>query len=99
MTLLPEWSAASPPYAGCLVSRFATDRDRSMSFFRNELRRIAGLAAIGSLLLVLGCGQQDQITSYTVRKPELVDPTLAAKPTASIAAAADNQTLGLIVPV
>src|SRR5947207_3964553 len=70
-----------------------------MSFFRNELRRIVGWAATGSLLLTLGCGQRDQITSYTVRKPELVDPTLAAKPTAPAAAAADNQTLGLIVPV
>jgi hypothetical protein len=57
------------------------------------------LAAAGSLIVVSGCGQHDQITSYTVRKPELVDPTLAAKPAAAAAAATDNQTLGLIVPV
>src|SRR6478609_7282913 len=70
-----------------------------MSFFANELRRIVVLWAAGALLLSGGCGQHDQITSYTVRKPELVDPTLAVKPAAATAAAADNQTLGLIVPV
>src|SRR5437773_11781749 len=70
-----------------------------MSFLANELRRIVVLAAIASLLLSVGCGQHEQIASYTVRKPELVDPTLAAKPTAAGATAADNQTLGLIVSV
>src|SRR5262245_7435665 len=70
-----------------------------MSFFRNELGRIVGLAVAVALLVGAGCGQHDQITSYTVRKPELVDPTLAMKPAAATAAATDNQTLGLIVPV
>ncbi len=60
---------------------------------------MAVLATVGSLLLILGCGQHDQITSYTVRKPELVDPTLAATPPVAATTAADNQTLGLIVPV
>src|SRR5205085_9353525 len=51
-------------------------------------------------LLPGGCGQQDQIASYTVRKPELVDPTLVSRTTPpSAAAATENQTLGLIVPL
>jgi hypothetical protein len=70
-----------------------------MSFFQNELRRFVGIASLASLLAAPGCGQREQITSYTVRKPELVDPTLVARTTTPAAAAADNQTLGLIVPV
>jgi hypothetical protein len=70
-----------------------------MSFFPNELRRIVVWASAASFWVAAGCGQHDQITSYTVRKPELVDPTLVARASAPAAAATDNQTLGLIVPV
>src|SRR5438309_2198293 len=70
-----------------------------MSFFANDLRRIVILSAMASLLSAFGCGQHEQITSYTVRKPELVDPTLVSKTAAPAAAASENQTLGLIVTV
>ncbi|HMC10586.1 MAG TPA: hypothetical protein VKH44_04825, partial [Pirellulaceae bacterium] len=46
-----------------------------------------------------GCGQRDEIARYSVRKPELVDPTLVSKSSAPAAAATEQQTLGLIVSV
>jgi len=46
------------------------------------------------LLLVAGC-YREQITSYTVKKPELIDPTLAAA--AAAAQPRPQQTLGAIV--
>jgi hypothetical protein len=55
-----------------------------------DLRRIL-LAAIA--LLAIGCGPRDEIASYTVRKPELIDPTHAA---ASVEAK-PQQMLGAIV--
>ncbi|HEX5106646.1 MAG TPA: hypothetical protein VFV87_22655, partial [Pirellulaceae bacterium] len=53
--------------------------------------RRACLAAL--VLLAAGCGQREQITSYTVKKPELIDPTHAAAPTD----AKPQQILGAIV--
>src|SRR5207245_10939195 len=49
--------------------------------------------------ILAGCTQQDQITSYRVRKPEQVDPTLVSTANATKQPATDQQTLGLIVPV
>lgn len=45
-----------------------------------------------------GCGQRDEIASYEVPKPELVDPTLVSRPAAENAVATEQQTLGVIVP-
>jgi len=69
-------------------------------FRLKNIVRACLLAAAGPLA---GCGQHDEITSYTVRKPELVDPTLVARTTQArsasegSAAASENQTLGLII--
>jgi hypothetical protein len=57
-----------------------TDRFR-MSFVSNHACKNAAGACIVAAALLAGCGQQDQITSYTVRKPELVDPTLVSRNT------------------
>jgi len=43
-----------------------------MSFRRSYFRLSAAAAGV---VLLLGCGQHDQITHYTVTKPELIDPT------------------------
>src|SRR5205085_16268 len=56
-------------------------------------------AVMASLLAVIGCGQRDQIARYSVRKPELVDPTLIASTSKTTPDAAEQQTVGLIVPV
>ena len=56
-------------------------------------------AALLLAATALGCGQQDKITSYRVKKPELVDPTLVSAPSSPAAPATEQQTLGLIVPV
>lgn len=58
-------------------------------------RRFTALLLVAS---TLGCGQQEQITSYRVKKPELVDPTLVMATTPA-APATEQQTLGLIVPI
>src|SRR5262249_43464425 len=50
-------------------------------------------------ILVLGCSQREEITSYRVRKPELVDPTLVSAASVPAESATDQQTVGLIVPV
>jgi hypothetical protein len=84
-----------------------------MSLMIKDLRLIAAVVALAGLSAVAGCGgrstrsalarlgaPREQITSYKVRKPELVDPTLVARPSPPAAAAAtEQQTLGLIVPV
>jgi hypothetical protein len=57
-----------------------------------HLRRIV---LAGLTLLAAGCYSREQITSYTVRKPELIDPTLAAAATA--AESKPTQILGAIV--
>jgi len=73
-----------------------------MSSRRSHFRLFAA-AAIA--LSFFGCGQHDQITHYTVTKPELIDPTLATQARSasegskSAAAATETQTIGLIVPV
>src|SRR5262245_62013425 len=53
------------------------------------------LTLILGLWLAAGCRPQDQIARYTVPKPNLVDPTLAA----ASAAAVPQQTLGAILAV
>jgi hypothetical protein len=73
-------------------------------FRLKNIVRACLLAAAGPLA---GCDQHDEITSYIVRKPELVDPTLVAR-TAQARSASEgagsgvattqNQTLGLIIP-
>jgi hypothetical protein len=75
-----------------------------LSLFKKEaLLRKVGCAHLSPLLLSIamfaGCNQQDQITSYRVRKPEMVDPTLVSTSNAPAVAATDQQTLGLIVPL
>src|SRR5262245_38955027 len=75
-----------------------------LSLFDNETRtRKAGCAHLPPLLLLaalcMGCTKQDQITSYRVRKPEQVDPTLVSTSSSPAAPATDQQTIGLIVPV
>jgi hypothetical protein len=55
-----------------------------------------GVIAAGVLAMVGGCGQRDEIASYEVPKPELVDPTLVSRPSATPGAA--QQTLGVILP-
>ena len=55
-------------------------------------------ATVLGVSFVSGCGQHDQIAHYTVTKPELIDPTPQAK-SKPPAAATEQQTLGLIVPV
>jgi hypothetical protein len=57
-----------------------------------HLRRIA---LAGLVLLAAGCGSRDEIRKYTVRKPELIDPTLAAA--AAAAEPKPTQILGAIV--
>lgn len=66
-----------------------------MSLFTKDLKLVAGLLVV----ILAGCGQRDQIARYSVRKPELVDPTLVSKSSAPAAAATEQQTLGLIVAV
>ena len=58
-----------------------------------------GLALIGLSALQVGCTQHDEITSYRVRKPELVDPTLVSAAASSTAPATEQQTIGLIIPI
>src|SRR5207244_4449770 len=41
----------------------------------------------------------DEIISYRVRKPEMIDPTLVSTGNASAQPASDQQTVGLIVRV
>lgn len=60
---------------------------------------IRSVCIVAILGLLAGCGQHDQIASYTVPKPELVDPTLVAKVAPTRATTTEQQTLGLIVPV
>jgi hypothetical protein len=48
----------------------------------------------GLTLLAAGCNSREQVTSYTVRKPELIDPTLAAA--AAAAEPKPTQILGAI---
>jgi hypothetical protein len=64
-----------------------------------DLRLIcwAAFAAV-SCFVAGGCDQRDEITRYTVLKPEVVDPTLVAgtRPAATLV---ESRTLGLIVPV
>jgi hypothetical protein len=49
--------------------------------------------------LLFGCTQREEITSYRVRKPEQVDPTLVSTASTANQPATDQQTIGLIVPV
>src|SRR5262245_55180943 len=56
-------------------------------------------AALLIIATVVGCGRQEKITSYRVKKPELVDPTLVSVASSPAVAATEQQTLGLIVPV
>jgi hypothetical protein len=53
---------------------------------------------VAVVVLVAGCGQRDQIAQYTVPKPEVIDSTLVARPSAPSAAAVETQTFGLIIP-
>src|SRR5262245_40384362 len=59
--------------------------------------RLWGSLAV--LLFVAGCGQRDEIASYRVRKPELVDPSLVSAANAPAGPVSEQQTLGVIVPV
>src|SRR5215471_18462694 len=68
-----------------------------MSLFFKDLYPIIALAA--ALVILVGCEQHDQIVSYTVPKPELIDPTLTNAANATAATSGEQQTLGLIVPV
>jgi hypothetical protein len=64
--------------------------------------RRGGLVPPYMLLLLLslgGCGQRDEIAKYTTLKPEIVDPTLQARPASASATSSEQQTLGLIVSV
>jgi hypothetical protein len=70
---------------------------RPMSLYSKDLTRVLAIALL--VVTLPGCGQHDQIASYTVPKPELVDPTLASPASTAAAAAEEQQTLGLIVPV
>lgn len=56
-------------------------------------------AALLLAATVVGCGQQEKITSYRVKKPEVVDPTLISAASTPTALATEQQTLGLIVPI
>jgi len=64
-----------------------------------DLRGFIAVLLVASSCAILGCDQHDQIARYTVAKPELVDPTLVAKANVPAAAVAEQQTLGLIVPI
>ena len=64
-----------------------------MSFSRFTLRSLVWPLVV--LAIATGCRPQDEITSYTVPKPELIDPTLAKAP----AAVNEQQMLGAIVLV
>jgi hypothetical protein len=68
----------------------------------NDLRRHLRVAVgwpwlVIALFMAGGCGQRDEITRYEVLKPEVVDPTLAARPASAASPATKQQTLGLIV--
>src|SRR5262245_7608776 len=54
-----------------------------MSLLTKELRLVDWLGALAIATAIVGCGRRDQITRYTVTKPEIVDPTLVAGPPAS----------------
>jgi hypothetical protein len=56
-------------------------------------------AALLLVVTVAGCGQQEKITSYRVKKPEVIDPTLVSAASTPAAPATEQQTLGLIVPI
>jgi hypothetical protein len=62
-----------------------------MLFSRLDLRRFAGLALAAGVGLA-GCRPAEQITKYTVPKPELIDPTLTAA-----AEGVRQQILGVMV--
>jgi hypothetical protein len=49
--------------------------------------------------LLAACTQREEITSYRVRKPEMVDPTLVSTGSTPPQPLSDQQTLGLIVPL
>jgi hypothetical protein len=62
-----------------------------MSFCRLTLRHIASLGLI--LAAIGGCGRNERVVTYTVPKPELVDPTLVQ----AAANQREQQMLGAIV--
>ncbi len=64
-----------------------------MLFSLLDLRCVAWLALAAGIGVVTGCRPADQITRYTVPKPELIDPTLAA------AAGVRQQTLAAMIEV
>ncbi len=55
--------------------------------------------ALALFLNLAGCGQRDQIASYEVPKPEVVDPALVSRTAAAAPSGKEQQTIGLIVPV
>lgn len=67
----------------------------------NGLRRIfvfgRSLSWLALVWALSGCSQRDEIASYEVLKPEIVDPTLVARPAAT-ADAKPQKTIGLILP-
>jgi hypothetical protein len=71
-----------------------------MLLSHNSLRQARLVAAVALVLALAGCGQRDEIAKYTALKPEVVDPTLVSRPASETpAAATEQQTIGLIVPV
>jgi hypothetical protein len=64
-----------------------------MSFPRLHLRTLGWPLLL--VALAAGCRPQDEITRYTVPKPELIDPTLASAPPTTT----EQQMLGAIVLV
>lgn len=62
-----------------------------MSFCRLTLRHFARLGLV--LAAISGCGRNDRIVTYTVPKPELIDPTLVQ----AAASQREQQMLGAIV--
>jgi len=86
-----------------------------MSLLLKDLRFIVAVVVVAAAGIAMGCGKQsgksalvrlgvprEQIVSYKVTKPELVDPTLVARSTPALqtaAATTEQQTLGVIVPV
>lgn len=98
-TVLACWPVPLPTLRRLLNFVLISPSHRFMSLRFKELRLFAIALSGAWLCLVLGCSQHDPITSYKVRKPELVDPMLVSLATPPPAAATDQQTLGLIVPV